>query len=156
MADPTESDEPASGESENPQERNWRKLEDRAKLAEEKAARYERELAFTRARLDHLNDDQAAALAAVHKGDMTADALKATAERLGFAATEPAPTPVVEPDRSGEAAELSALAGSTAEPSGGPGPVTQEAVDKTIRGFDNPAELRAWIMDNRGMFDPTE
>jgi len=101
--------------------RNWRKeLEDQAKAAEERAARFERELAFTKAGLDGLSDKQVAALGAVHQGEMTPDALKATAKELGFV-TEPAPqmaqTQAQSPaqDQAPELAELARLANSPAD-----------------------------------------
>lgn len=89
-----EGNEPKPGA--DPQERNWRKLEDRAKTAEERAAQLERELAFNKAGLTDLSDLQVKALVATHEGEMTADALKAQAKALGFL-PEPTPQPQPEP-----------------------------------------------------------
>lgn len=73
--------------------RNWRReLEDRAKGAEDRASRLERELALNKAGLDGLDDVQVQALGAVHDGEMTAEALLATAKRLKFV-TEESPKP---------------------------------------------------------------
>lgn len=112
MADPTEIEE---GSEDQPPKRNWRKeAEDRAKQDAERIATLERELAFNKAGLTHLNDDQVKALVAVHEGEMTPDALKATSSKLFGAAPAGQSTPAeTETDHGDEAAELATLTGST-------------------------------------------
>lgn len=156
VADPTEADE-VDAKPESDQDKNWRKLEGRAKTAEERVAQLERQLAFTQAGLDHLTDKQVKALTAAHEGEITADTLKATAEELGFGAKPETgeSTPAAEgPDHSGEASELAALANSPngAELSAG-GPLTQEQIDEKIRSFGDDMEaMDAWLAGNMHLF----
>jgi hypothetical protein len=71
---------------------NWRReLEARAARAselEQQLADAQRELAFQKAGLGDLSDLQVKALGAAHEGDVTPDALKATAKALGFVKDE--------------------------------------------------------------------
>lgn len=61
------------------------KLQTKLTAAEEELVELRREVAFTRAGLD-LSPKQQAALLAAHDGELSADALRATAVELGFAA----------------------------------------------------------------------
>lgn len=152
MADPTEA-EGAETEEEAPK-RNWRRdLEDRAKVAEERSAQLERELAFTKAGLDGLTDKQVKALSAAHEGEFTAELLKATADELGFGAKpqsgESPPAAEQEPTHSAEARELAELSNSPAEHGTAPEVIrTQEAFDAKVRSFDNEADLEAFLREN--------
>jgi len=114
MADPSE-DQP----EESDQDRNWRKLEERAKNAEERAAQLERQVAFTEAGLSDLSDKQVKALVATHEGEMTAEALKATATDLGFVKVETETPATVDPVQAQRDQEVAALA----QFSGAPAPV---------------------------------
>lgn len=158
MADPTEAEE-VEGEEEQAPKRNWRReLEDRAKTAEEKAAQLQRELAFTKAGLDHLSDRQAVALYKVHDGDMTAEALKATADELFGAKSEPGEsTPGSEgPDHSAEASELAALARSPAGEAPSGAPLSQEQIDQKLAEVvaeGGPDAAKDWMLANRSLFD---
>lgn len=150
MADPTESDE-----TPDPPKKDWRKeLEDRAKLAEEKAARAERELAFNKAGLTGLSDKQVKALMATHEGDISAESLRATATDLGFtkAEQEAAAEAATQPDATREAAELSNLTGSTVEVDERPVATTQEAFDKTVNEFERAEDLEEWARQNIHLF----
>lgn len=115
MADPAD-DQPEDSE----QERNWRKLEDRAKKAEERVSQLERQVAFTEAGLTNLSDKQVKALVATHDGEMTAEALKATATELGFAPKGEAEQEIDDEQTQAlaEAKELGQITG-TPSPAGG-------------------------------------
>jgi hypothetical protein len=154
MADPTEADE-AETEEQAPK-KNWRReLEDRAKVAEERSAQLERELAFTQAGLTGLSVKQRVALSAAHEGEFTAENLKATADELGFGAKpqansgESTPSAEAEPDHSSEVSELAELSNSPAQHSS-PAEVirTQEAFDEKVRSFETEAELDAFLREN--------
>ena len=139
MADPTDAESGQDGQGSDKE--SWssvrKSLEDRAKAAEEKAAAAERKLAFTEAGLNSLTDMQVKALGATHEGEITPDALRATAKALGFVSDEatgqstPAAPP--EPDRSAEAAQLAQLAGSPANLGGPVDP--SAAAAKSIQDF---------------------
>lgn len=157
MADPTEANEAEDQGSDR--DKNWRKLEDRAKKAEEKYAQLERELAFTKAGLDHLSDKQVKALTAAHEGEITAEALKATATELGFpskAATgQSTPEAASETDHSDEARELANLSDSPAShEAGSSGRMTQEAFDKKVDECQTDEELQAFLEANVDLISP--
>lgn len=138
MADPTDADEV---DEEAAPKKNWRKeLEDRAAQAETAQAEMAQELAFYRAGLEGLTDDQrddVLTLAKAKGQTGSAEALKAIADRLSY--TKPATG--TEPEQAQEdaekAAELAQLANlakspaSPAEPARG-----QAAVAKEIEDFD--------------------
>jgi hypothetical protein len=152
MADPEEAEEVES--EEQAPKKNWRReLEDRAKVAEEKSAQLERELAFTKAGLTELSDKQVKALIAAHEGEITADGLKATADELGFGvkpqAGESTPAAEAEPDHKPEAKELAELSNSPAEHATPREAIrSQEAFDAKVRSFDNEADLEAFLRAN--------
>lgn len=150
MADPEVEDE------NQPAKKDWRKeYETRAKVAEEEAAQLRRELAFTKAGLDGLSDKQVKALVAAHDGDMTADALKATADELGFGAKETGqspPAPESVPAQVSEAAELARLANSPAEHAATPSQ-GEAAFVKQIEEFDGDYQaFQQFVMDNADQF----
>jgi hypothetical protein len=83
LEEPTEPQEP---------KRNFRReLEERAALAEERAARLERENAIYKAGLPDLNPRQIQVLASQIEGDPTPDTVKALAADLGWFKQETAP-----------------------------------------------------------------
>lgn len=154
MADPTEGETPDAPESD--QERNWRKLEAKAKESTERAAQLERELAFHKAGLADLTDKQVKALSAAHDGEFTPDALKATAEELGFARTASGQSsPPVEVDHGTEAAELAALSGSTGvtpetRPTGKP---SYEQVSKDAAALAADQDSLVAYLESKGFGD---
>lgn len=161
MADTTgQEDDEETGEQ--PAKRNWRKeLEDRAKLAEEKAAQFERELAFTKAGLDGLSDKQVKALVATHEGEMTAEALKASATDLGFvtetAAQPPAETQTqpltLQGEQAPELAELARLANS---PANHPESSQDGRPMVDLEQYTSNDELKAYLMENVEWVQPSE
>ena len=155
MADPQEAEgEEVEPEESAPKKKNWRdELTDRAKVAEERSAQLERELAFHKAGLSNLSDKQVKALSAAHEGEFTAELIKATAEELGFAAKPAAgqSNPAVEQEAThgNEARELAELSNSPAEHGAPPESIrTQEAFDAKVRSFDNEADLDAFLREN--------
>lgn len=153
MADPTEANAEVP---ETDQERNWRKLETKAKESTERAERLERELAFHKAGLASLTDKQVKALSAAHDGEFTPEALKATAEELGFGqkASGESPPPV-EVDHGTEAAELAALSGSTgATPETRPtGKPSYEQVAKDAAALAGDPEAMVAYLESHGFGD---
>ena len=147
MADPTETPTPETPESD--QERNWRKLETKAKESEERASQLERELAFHKAGLAHLSDKQVKALSAAHDGEFTPDALKATATELGFGMqTAGEPTPTADVDHGAEAAELATLTGSsgpTPEPRPTGRPSREQVAKDAAAMAADPDQLIAYL-----------
>lgn len=145
MADHAEAEE---SEGQAPA-RNWRKeLEDRAKTAEDKAAELERRLAFTEAGLTDLSPKQVKALLSAHEGDISADAIKATADELGFAPPPKTAEEEVDPEqaqREQELASLSKIAGSA--PSA---PDPQTTVDDVHNM--SPDEIKAYLFGNADQF----
>lgn len=115
MADPTDTEvDETDDEGQAPARKNWRKeLEARASEAEGRAADLERKLALSEAGLSKLSDKQVKALLAAHEGDVTGEALKATATELGFGGPKPE---TADPDLTEEVAEITRLAGSPPQP----------------------------------------
>lgn len=140
MADPTEVEDESPAPA-----RNWRKeLEDRAKEAEARAAESERKLAFVEAGLTDLNPKQVKALLSAHDGEINAEAIRATADELGFA---PPPKAEAEDDpdeqaRSRELAELGKHAKADE-------PESAEQVDINAM---SPDELKNWLYSNADQF----
>ena len=150
MADPTEVEE-----SEDRPARNWRKeLEDRAKQAEAERDELKRELAFSEAGLVGLSAKQRKALLAAHEGDVTAEAIKATADDLGFFVGEPAAKDdVADPEqvqRDQEVSELAKFAGAPT-PSGS-AVMTPDEVKAKIDSFTSPEALKDWVLANPDLF----
>lgn len=150
MADPTEADEDQA-----PTKKDWRKeLEDRAKLAEERAERAERKVAFTEAGLTGLTDKQVKALVATHEGDMTSDALKATATELGFVKTESPDSgsqtadEAPDPDADNRAAELAQLANLAKSPANHQAPPSSgEAFAQAVNDFKGDyQQFQEWVL----------
>ena len=83
-----ETDDDYSDESdEQPENRNLKRLREKADKYDEAVARVaelERGMAVRDAGLTTLNERQLAAVQKMHEGDLTAEALRATAEGLGF------------------------------------------------------------------------
>jgi hypothetical protein len=157
MADPTEA-EAEQGSDAGEESPVITKLRKQSKQAEERAAQLERELAFTRAGLDHLTDKQVRALTAAHEGDITADALKSTADELGFLPkVSGESTPVTDgPDHSAEVSELASLANSPNGAEAPPGRLSQEDIDRKIAeaaAEGGPEAVKDFMLANRGLFD---
>ena len=139
MADPTDAESGQDGQGSDKE--SWssvrKSLEGRAKAAEERAAQLQRELAFNKAEVPDLNDDQLKALVAIHEGEWTPESIRDAAKRLRFLSDEPAgqsiPATPAEPDRSAEAAQLAQLAGSPANLGGPVDP--SAAAAKSIQDF---------------------
>lgn len=90
MADPTELEESETEEGQAPARTNWRKeLTAERDEAKNELAAVKQELALTQAGLSNLSPKQVKALLATHDGDLTGDALKATAAELGFGGPAP-------------------------------------------------------------------
>lgn len=132
-----------------------------AALAEAKQAKVDaenarRELAFTQAGLTGLSDKQVKALVATHEGEITADALKATATELGFVADKPPATdnkPAVSEQPAAvtggdvdTARELAQLAGFTGGAT--PPPAPEGAVD--LDQFQTAGALMDFLRQNVG------
>jgi hypothetical protein len=154
MADPTEVEE--SEHEVQPPAKNWRKeLEDQAKQARAEADEAKRELAFTRAGLTELSDKQVRALLATHEGEITADAIKATANELGFVKQAGTATEEVDPEqeqRTEELGHLNRFAGSPAS-SGAADPAA--SLQKGIEDFDGDyQQFVTYVMDNASSILP--
>lgn len=150
MADPTEVEE-----SDDRPARNWRKeLEDKAKQAEAKAAELERKLAFSEAGLTGLSAKQVKALLAAHEGDVTAEAIKATADDLGFFVGEPAAKDdVTDPEQVQRDAEVSELAKFAGAPTpSGSAVMSADEVKAQIDSFTSPEALKDWVLANPDFF----
>lgn len=90
MADSEEFDDGDTSQEGHPENHNIMQLRAKAKRHDEVAeenAKLKRQLALTEAGLKDLGDEKLKALTAVHEGEFDAEALKATAERLGFVQT---------------------------------------------------------------------
>lgn len=156
MADPTEAEEPE--EQEPAPKKNWRRdLEDRLASAETRAQDAEQRAAVAEAGLTGLTPKQLRALKLSHEGDFTAEALKATAEELGFGAakveeqstSEAQPTEEQNPDTKAEASKLAKLANSPAQHSPAADIIrSQEDFDAKVRSFTNEADLDKFLRDN--------
>lgn len=158
MADPTEAADDGSQQS-----GKGLRAQLEAQVAENKAlreqaersAQLERELSLHRAGLGHLSDKQAKALAAAHDGEYTPEALKATAEELGFGAKptgESTPAAAQVTDHSAEAAELASISGAPDVPAAA-GQMTQAEFDKRIGAIQNDDELDEFVAQNAHIFD---
>ena len=149
MADPTEVEE-----SDDRPARNWRKeLEDRAKQAEAERDELKRELAFSEAGLVGLTVKQRKALLAAHEGDVTAEAIKATADDLGFFVGEPPAKDDTDPEqvqRDQEVSELAKFAGAPT-PSGS-AVMSPDEVQAKIDSFTSPEALKDWVLANPDLF----
>jgi hypothetical protein len=150
MADP-EVEEP---EGQAPA-RNWRKeLEGRIKELEGQNSELSRKLAFTEAGLSGLSEKKVKALLAAHEGDISAEAIKATATELGFGAKTAEAEGESEgaegtAEVDGELAHLSNFAGAPAPE--GREVLTQEKVDEMIKAVP-PEQLDDWMYANRHLF----
>jgi len=152
MADPSEVEQ--DDEDQAPPRKNWRKeLEGQRDVAEAKAADLERRLAFVEAGLTGLSDKQVKALLSAHEGEITATAIKATADELGFAAKARTAEAEVDPEqaaREREVSELSRFAGG-AQPEGS-AVMSQDEVIAKINSFDSPEALKEWALANPDLF----
>lgn len=138
------SDPSAPGQSDDGS-RAFRKLREqaaRAKALERENRELRTDAAFRDAGLTSLSQQQRSALLAVHDGEVTADAIAATAQSLSFV-----PPPQVSSDEQ-RAHQLMAEATAGAQPS--------EAYPRTLvdemREARSPEELHA-ILDRVGMID---
>ena len=138
MADPTEADEV---DEEAAPRKNWRKeLEDRAAQAETAQAEMAQELAFYKAGLDGLTDDQRDDVLTIAKAKghtSSAEGLKAIADRLSY--TKPATGTETGQATEDEqaAAELAQLANLAKSPASPAEPLRgQAAIAKEIEDFD--------------------
>jgi len=146
MADHAEAEE---SEGQAPA-RNWRKeLEDRAKTAEDKAADLERRLAFTEAGLTDLSPKQVKALLSAHEGDISADAIKATADELGFGPPPKVAEEEVDPEQAQREQELATLTKLANSPAPG-APDPQTSVDE-IRNM-SPEAIQSYLYGNADQF----
>ena len=110
--------------------------------AEAKVVTLERQVAIGAAGLSDLNPTQQKALMATHEGDLTPEALKATAATLGFAQT--AATDEVVVDEAGIARAQQATAGAP------PAASAPEALEALMAKAKTPAELEA-ILNSAGV-----
>jgi len=152
MADPTDDQEPQ--EPDDPKEssviKELRAKAKRADDAETRAAQAERKLALHEAGLSGLNERQVTALLATHEGDLSAEALKATATDLGFAGNA---QPVEEPDRGGELAQLDQFAQPSSQVQ--PPRSGREAFDRELAQFDgSQEEYKAFLLANAQYLAP--
>lgn len=174
MADP-------SSDGQEPESASVLRERFEAQLAElkttaERVPQLERELALHKAGLHGLTDEQVEALAVVHKGETTPEALKATAERLGWSSVpaieaqpndqqgppqgqqpepvQPATSQHLDNMSVQQLREMAALAASPA-PTGQPGgPVTQEQFDKQVKDVMQelgPDGLMDWLRQNQDL-----
>lgn len=115
-----------------------------AKERAERADRLERELVTVKAGLS-LNERQTVALQAAHDGTWTPDAIRKTAEELGFiTAPPPPPPPVDDPSLSAHDQIAAASAGTDAPPAS-----RDAEIDAQILKATSEAELLA-IYRNSG------
>jgi len=152
MADPTEVEQ-SDDHTESSVVKELRVKAKRLDQAEAKTAELERKLALSEAGLTGLTDKQVKALLSAHEGEITAEAIKATADELGFAAK--VETAGVEVDseqaqRDAEVAEVSRFSGAEA-PSGGGG-MTPADVNAKIASFESPEALKEWVIANPELF----
>ena len=151
MADPadTEGDE---GQDQAPK-KNWRKeLEDRATTAEQALVDASQELAFFKAGLGDLTDEQRTDVLtlAKAKGQTTADDLKAIADRLSYTPKPdaPAPTETSPPaeDAADRQAELAQLRGFASGARGPDTPAPPGSIDLSDPKYNDNDTLKAYLM----------
>lgn len=149
MADPTE----AEDHTESSVIKELRAKAKRVETAESEAAKLRQELALTKAGLDGLNEKQVKALMSAHEGDFTADAIKATADELGFVTKPAAPA---ETEVSQEQAQIGREVAELGNFAGAPSPESApdhspEAIEKMIAEVPIE-ELDSWMVANRHLF----
>jgi hypothetical protein len=160
MADPADTD----GEDDQDQapKKNWRKeLEGRAETAEQALVDASQELAFYKAGLGDLTDEQRTDVLtlAKAKGQTSADDLKAIADRLSYTPTPAAPAPTEtatqaeDPDRQAELAQLRGFASGSRGPETPAPPGTVDLSDPKFNDNDALKEYLMGIVDDG--FGPT-
>lgn len=151
MADPTEVEQD-DDHRESSVVKELRAEIKRLKKDAEDAPLLRQEVALVKAGLDGLNEKQVKALLSAHDGDLTAEALKATATEIGFAVT-PGAEAEVDPEqaqRDQEVSEMSRFAGSPA--SAGAAVLSSDDVVKQINEFTSPEALRDFMLANPDLF----
>lgn len=135
MAEPTDPDDDGQP-TESSVIKELRAKAKRVEEAEARAAEAERRLAFSEAGLNGLSDKQRTALLAAHDGEVNAEALRSTAEELGFGPKPEAPAPEPEvPGTDPEVREMMRLANSPTPDREPPGAAETEFA-KQIEEFD--------------------
>jgi len=160
MADPTEVegvDEADEQDEGNPPRKNWRKeLEERAKAAETRAEAAERKVALSDAGLSGLNEKQVKALLSAHDGDISGEALKATASELGFGGgtSEVASGEPAVQEHADELADLANFSGSPVQPVV-PSSEAREQVRQQAANFKgSQSEDEAFLYRNADVLSP--
>ena len=150
MADPTDLE---GDESQDPApKKNWRKeLEDRASTAETALVDASQELAFYKAGLGDLTDEQRTDVLtlAKAKGQTTADDLKAIADRLSYTPKPDAPAPTETSAAAEDAdrqAELAQLRGFASGARGPDTPAPPGSIDLSDSKYDDNDVLKAYLM----------
>lgn len=141
---------PEEGEAESPEDAkpNWRReLEQKARRADELAeqvARLERREAFREAGVN-ISEGIGSYFAEGYKGDLTPEAIREEAEKIGLLGGQEQATAarVPEPDHDLSAEQRIALASETARPT------VDAELNDLIRQTKNPDELRA-LMESKG------
>lgn len=127
----------------NPVIRDLRKQAETAKTEKERADLLERKLALSEAGLTGLTDEQRDAITAVHKDEWNAEALKATAGRLGFGQQLGEEKPA-EPQITAE--ERASMQRVNAASGGQPPPPAPE-LDAAIQNAETREDLLAVLRD---------
>lgn len=151
MADPTDTEvDETDDHAESSVIKDLRAKAKRVEQAEHRAVELERKLALSEAGLSGLNDKQVKALLAAHEGDVTGDALKATATELGFGGPQPE---TADPDLTAEVAELTKLAGSPPQPD--TKPAGYDEIVQHAKGFKgSEQEYLAYLYANADTIAP--
>lgn len=156
MADPQDTDVEVESDDEGqaPARKNWRKeLEGRASAAEQRAADLERRLALSEGGLTGLSEKQVKALLATHDGELTGDALKATATELGFAKAPEQTDESADPQVQAELDTMSQFANTPVQHSAPP--QAYDEVVKASQEFEGSHE--DWVnhlLRNADVLDP--
>jgi len=120
-------------ESEKPKTSGMKQLRDSFESAKAENSRLKRENALLKAGLGDLGGKKTQALLAAHDGDLTAEALKATATELGFITSEP--------DEAQQQADQAADAATRLADS------SQGAAPSIQTGVLTPTEVNDWPPD---------
>lgn len=155
MADPTDTevDEAPEGAGESSVMKELRAKAKRAEQAEARVAEMERKFALAEAGLSGLSDKQVKALLSTHEGDISGEALKATAAELGFGAPV-AEQETQDPEVAGELETLSGFSGGAVQrevPQGARDAVVKQAAEGEFKSMQ---EYVAYLHANADVLAP--
>ena len=157
MAEPREVDGADDGDGQdegNPPRKNWRReLEARAEAAEKRAAELERKVALSDAGLSELSEKQVKALLSAHDGDISGEALAATATELGFGSAPAAPDPEVQ-EHAEELGHLTRFSGAPANSSLSPAQQAEAIRQEAANFKGTPQQYNDFLYRNAELLAP--